>query len=356
MNINAVADSVNDAVRQHEESQRLLELQSNFLNLDSPLLAPGRRLLKSGSLLKTCRRDEEMRHFFLFSDVLIYGSALEQPTGWKRSMSMTGIASAITTAEKRMSVCTNLSAPAMSRSSSSRSNSGPPSGLEQQYQLHGRMPLKDLTIISADGLYFELRGTERSFAVAADTPEAKAEWMNALRTAKAELLEKRQTLNTETMRQPRKRAHSLPRLPLSPLSQFSPEPVPSPIQEETSSLVSTPLATPSPSLSSNSFARTPFILSPVQILSPGRLPTFVEEPAEIPVAHDYSAPIWIPDSKAARCMGCQESFGLWRRKHHCRLCGQVVCWSCSTNVGLFFEHSLSTKELAKLKFGSRRLS
>lgn len=45
---------------------------------------------------------------------------------------------------------------------------------------------------------------------------------------------------------------------------------------------------------------------------------------------DYSAPIWVPDNAADRCANCKEAFNTaWRRKHHCRLCGDVVCWACS---------------------------
>lgn len=52
----------------------------------------------------------------------------------------------------------------------------------------------------------------------------------------------------------------------------------------------------------------------------------------LPVYHDYSAPVWQPDSKTDRCMRCSERFQVWRRRHHCRLCGDVVCWRCSTKV------------------------
>ncbi|KAK0529972.1 hypothetical protein OC835_004165 [Tilletia horrida] len=47
------------------------------------------------------------------------------------------------------------------------------------------------------------------------------------------------------------------------------------------------------------------------------------------VVEDYNAPVWVPDSHADKCAVCSDGFGLWRRKHHCRLCGQVVCWNCS---------------------------
>ncbi|CAG8515628.1 8393_t:CDS:10 [Funneliformis caledonium] len=37
------------------------------------------------------------------------------------------------------------------------------------------------------------------------------------------------------------------------------------------------------------------------------------------------------DSEADRCMNCSEEFyTIFRRKHHCRVCGKVVCHACST--------------------------
>uniref|UniRef100_A0A8D0CLT5 FYVE, RhoGEF and PH domain containing 2 n=1 Tax=Scleropages formosus TaxID=113540 RepID=A0A8D0CLT5_SCLFO len=42
------------------------------------------------------------------------------------------------------------------------------------------------------------------------------------------------------------------------------------------------------------------------------------------------APQWIRDSLVSMCMRCGDKFNaLIRRRHHCRACGQVVCWRCS---------------------------
>eukprot|EP00039_Didymoeca_costata_P019970 m.339567 g.339567 ORF g.339567 m.339567 type:complete len:297 (+) comp18869_c0_seq1:120-1010(+) len=39
---------------------------------------------------------------------------------------------------------------------------------------------------------------------------------------------------------------------------------------------------------------------------------------------------WVPDKKAKSCMQCQKiKFGMNHRRHHCRVCGQVVCQDCS---------------------------
>ena len=59
----------------------------------------------------------------------------------------------------------------------------------------------------------------------------------------------------------------------------------------------------------------------------------VEGLSHLRVYEDYSAPIWVPDNRSDGCMRCGEAFAVWRRRHHCRLCGDVVCWACSSKVG-----------------------
>eukprot|EP00041_Stephanoeca_diplocostata_P028296 m.797863 g.797863 ORF g.797863 m.797863 type:complete len:1192 (-) comp23348_c0_seq1:286-3861(-) len=43
------------------------------------------------------------------------------------------------------------------------------------------------------------------------------------------------------------------------------------------------------------------------------------------------APMWIPDSGVSMCQLCTAEFTVWKRRHHCRLCGKVVCGTCSAN-------------------------
>ncbi|EQC34696.1 hypothetical protein SDRG_08012, partial [Saprolegnia diclina VS20] len=38
---------------------------------------------------------------------------------------------------------------------------------------------------------------------------------------------------------------------------------------------------------------------------------------------------WIPVSERPRCVGCNTSFAFFRKPHHCRLCGEVVCRACT---------------------------
>jgi hypothetical protein len=45
------------------------------------------------------------------------------------------------------------------------------------------------------------------------------------------------------------------------------------------------------------------------------------------VAHP---PVWVPDSERSECMECHKKFGsLGSRRHHCRMCGRVLCSACS---------------------------
>ena len=40
---------------------------------------------------------------------------------------------------------------------------------------------------------------------------------------------------------------------------------------------------------------------------------------------------WVPDRAAPVCFLCKSMFGFRVRRHHCRLCGQVVCSAWSSN-------------------------
>jgi hypothetical protein len=46
-------------------------------------------------------------------------------------------------------------------------------------------------------------------------------------------------------------------------------------------------------------------------------------------SHPEAAANWVPDTASARCQICLAAFTLTRRRHHCRLCGHLVCDNCS---------------------------
>jgi hypothetical protein len=51
-----------------------------------------------------------------------------------------------------------------------------------------------------------------------------------------------------------------------------------------------------------------------------------EKPSE---AERFGSPKWIGDDEFPGCMVCDEEFWLFRRRHHCRACGWLVCDACS---------------------------
>lgn len=57
-----------------ENRERILAVENSFMPGGKPLLAPGRILIGEGRLLKLCRRKPQPKVFFLFNDILVYGS------------------------------------------------------------------------------------------------------------------------------------------------------------------------------------------------------------------------------------------------------------------------------------------
>lgn len=53
-------------------------------------------------------------------------------------------------------------------------------------------------------------------------------------------------------------------------------------------------------------------------------------------AHEQDVVPWVDEDLVKLCPSCARSFNLARRKHHCRLCGGVVCDDCSTGVSFEF--------------------
>lgn len=45
--------------------------------------------------------------------------------------------------------------------------------------------------------------------------------------------------------------------------------------------------------------------------------------------HEQELVAWIDGTTVTRCPCCTSTFNLTRRQHHCRLCGSIMCNSCS---------------------------
>lgn len=261
-----------------------------------------------------------------------------------------------------------------------------------QYRFHRRFALEGVTVVDVQDATeqgrrygFEILSSEKSFAVYAGTSSSlsrflhvadlvgaetlteKLDWIDEIRGASAELMSDRRTLQREADSEAalrRDRRISLPVSATVPNLRFlaSPPPTPkayvppilgfippTPSDERGRQLTDTPglfdqafqfptedVALDSPALEGEGRTRRWSDMAPsaaAQALSEA-LP--VEPVIEYRVIENYSAPVWVPDSKADRCMCCSAQFGVLRRRHHCRLCGTVVCWSCSTKVSSRF--------------------
>lgn len=49
-------------------------------------------------------------------------------------------------------------------------------------------------------------------------------------------------------------------------------------------------------------------------------------------SHEQAIVAWLPEDSVKLCPNCARSFNLTRRKHHCRLCGSIMCADCSDYV------------------------
>ncbi|PWN50870.1 hypothetical protein IE53DRAFT_368539 [Violaceomyces palustris] len=383
--IEQVASYINENIRQHEMIMTMLSLQRSIQGLTEPLIAPGRSFIKRGTLIKTCRRNFQPREFFLFSDCLIYASPITggiesasaawlafsrsglYPAGLGESIyggppqsptSSNGDASPIESSYHRMRTF-SVPEPYTPLAGAIFNLSG------QQLQFRSKFMLRDCTVvgvddISVDGLRhcFEIRTPDKSFAVYAETSAAKEAWLSAIRDAKTDFMSARRTLKAEedSIEAKRDRRRSQyrvdpsrpgyrklagqagPSIYLGAGGGMSHSPSTHTITEtegegadaresETVLHARPDSAAPKDSSRPISFPSSSTSVSLVTLLAPSANATPTRP---LKVLEDYNAPVWVPDSRADKCVCCSESFGMWRRKHHCRLCGRVVCWSCST--------------------------
>ncbi|KAJ1962296.1 hypothetical protein IWQ62_003575, partial [Dispira parvispora] len=269
--VHDVANFVNEMIRQQEMYSTMVSIQKSLHGFHEDLIIPGRQLIKRGPVKKICRKSHQLRELFLFTDILLYGS---------------------------------------------------PAIMENTFNFHRKFPLVECRVIdlpdspiSGVKNVFQIHNRDKSFGVYTDTARSKHEWVGALHRAINEHLSARRTLRVDRSQRSR-RAQSM----------FIPAPS------------TTEMANDSPSsLAGASTMSLPD--GPTEGDAPGQLPPPMQltpvanrSPLSPRVVENYNAPVWVPDEQAVRCLICYEEFNLFRRKHHCRACGNVVCHYCSTKT------------------------
>ncbi|ELU06337.1 hypothetical protein CAPTEDRAFT_224846 [Capitella teleta] len=58
----------------------------------------------------------------------------------------------------------------------------------------------------------------------------------------------------------------------------------------------------------------------------------LEELRPPPLQLGKEAPVWVHNSQVSMCMLCARAFTAFRKKHHCRACGRVLCGQCSLHT------------------------
>eukprot|EP01064_Diplonema_japonicum_P003465 TRINITY_DN1222_c0_g1_i3.p1 TRINITY_DN1222_c0_g1~~TRINITY_DN1222_c0_g1_i3.p1 ORF type:complete len:592 (+),score=90.42 TRINITY_DN1222_c0_g1_i3:55-1776(+) len=57
---------------------------------------------------------------------------------------------------------------------------------------------------------------------------------------------------------------------------------------------------------------------------------------------DQNPPTWVSDESSENCFLCQNAFKWYRRRHHCRCCGQLMCYECTKERRVIEEMGYST--------------
>ncbi|WFD43629.1 hypothetical protein MPSI1_002292 [Malassezia psittaci] len=325
--VDATASSINEHVRQQELTLVALSLQRMLVKLDEPLVAPGRRLLRYGTLLKTRRKDIQPRYVYLFSDCLLLASAgngggdtassvhdtfesERLASSWIHEHALSLLAGGSTlylTHKLPLADCTVVAYD---------ESTNPVSGLPQSVSMPDLSSSSSSSSSSVSGVAlpfrhrFDIHSPQCSFSLYAPSSESKQAWTTAIREAHAEHLAAMRSLR-KTDNHDFRRTSSSSSNSSSSFSHHSSE-------FDTGTLLASP--------TSSSLLRNSFPSSAQATVSALLSPRKADE--LLPILESYQAPVWVPDSLATRCARCVEPFTIWRRRHHCRLCGQVFCGSC----------------------------
>ena len=73
--IDSTAHLINETIRQREDFDKLVRLESRFSSGKVSLAQLGRRLVKEGNLIKRGRKSNRQYYFHLFNDILLYSKS-----------------------------------------------------------------------------------------------------------------------------------------------------------------------------------------------------------------------------------------------------------------------------------------
>ncbi|KAL4169351.1 hypothetical protein KRP22_010271 [Phytophthora ramorum] len=75
----------------------------------------------------------------------------------------------------------------------------------------------------------------------------------------------------------------------------------------------------------------------------------LEDPPELQEISVVKTSAWVKDKERRFCVLCNRRFSpIFRRRHHCRTCGEVICWSCSSTIrvpSISFTHNDTGKQV-----------
>ncbi|GAA6036238.1 hypothetical protein JCM8097_006852 [Rhodosporidiobolus ruineniae] len=401
--VDGVASHLDSQIHSHTNDLQILDLQRAFTNLDAPLLSPGRRLLKTGLLRKLNRSGKEQdRTFLLFNDILLHASGGE--AGW--SAVGLGIANAVLGAEEGAQAAAPVQLQyrlhrrfELEDVTVVGNDEVTESGLKYGFEILSTeksfavyaASLEDKNawldaIRDAKAALMSDRHTLQRIANVepVSAPPAPPATVTSPRLVKRISLPVPPSPSSSSSRRgaagrsvafsalPSRLASLPPQLgqvPPTPADEIS-QPIldfPSTGDEEPPPFVDSPIGDDALSIRSStsiSAGTSPVPVRPRTLSRPRRwsemhpsaavqalasalsaVPS-AEELAnpvvEYPVIEAYNAPVWVPDSRYSTCKCCQASFGVWRRRHHCRLCGSLVCYACSAKY-FIIPASLLTK-------------